>query len=79
MTYIPNINDYVNWKTKKNEGWVYFKCDDYITIETMNTALYIVWIECWYCVIVINGMNWSTLNAVKILEIMGKGIRTKSN
>ncbi len=21
-------------ETKKNEGWVYFKCDDYITIET---------------------------------------------
>jgi hypothetical protein len=41
----------VNWKTKKNEGWVYFKCDDYITIETyvwekesgrtMSAALYI--------------------------------------
>jgi hypothetical protein len=34
MTYTPKVNDYVNWKTKKNEGWVYFKCDDYITIET---------------------------------------------
>jgi hypothetical protein len=45
----------------------------------MNTALYIVWIECWYCVIVINGMNWSISNAVKNLEIMGKGIRAKSN
>ena len=43
--------------------------------KTMNTALYIVWIECWYCVIIINGVSWSTLNAVKNLEIMGKGIR----
>jgi hypothetical protein len=34
MTYTPNINDYVEWKTKGQEGWVYFKCDDYITIET---------------------------------------------
>jgi hypothetical protein len=34
MTYTPNINDYVEWKTKGQEGWVYFRCDDYITIET---------------------------------------------
>ena len=34
MTYTPKVNDYVNWKTKSQEGWVYFKCDDYITIET---------------------------------------------
>ena len=34
MTYTPKVNDYVNWKTKSQEGWVYFKCKDYITIET---------------------------------------------
>ena len=34
MTYIPKVNDYVKWETKGQEGWVYFKCDDYITIET---------------------------------------------
>jgi hypothetical protein len=34
MTYTPNINDYVEWKTKGQEGWVYFRCEDYITIET---------------------------------------------
>ena len=34
MSYIPNVNDYVKWKTKGQEGWVYFKCKDYITIET---------------------------------------------
>ena len=32
MTYIPKVNDYVKW-TKGVEGWVYFKCDEYITIE----------------------------------------------
>jgi hypothetical protein len=34
MTYTPKVNDYVNGKQKSHEGWVYFKCDDYITIET---------------------------------------------
>jgi hypothetical protein len=32
MTYEPKVNDYVQWK-KEVEGWVYFKCEDYITIE----------------------------------------------
>jgi hypothetical protein len=30
--YEPQINDYVRW-TKGVEGWVYFKDDEYITIE----------------------------------------------
>jgi hypothetical protein len=32
MNYEPNVNDYVVW-TKGVEGWVYFKCEEYITIE----------------------------------------------
>lgn len=32
MSYEPQVNDYVKWK-KGIEGWVYFKCEDYITIE----------------------------------------------
>jgi len=31
MNYIPKVNDYVKWKTI--EGWVYFKSDEYVTIE----------------------------------------------
>ena len=31
-TYEPQVNDYVEW-TKGVEGWVYFKCEEYITIE----------------------------------------------
>ena len=34
MSYVPRINDYVTWKPHI-EGWVYFKCEDYITIETL--------------------------------------------
>jgi hypothetical protein len=30
--YTPSVNDFVVW-TKGVEGWVYFKCEDYITIE----------------------------------------------
>ena len=33
MTYSPQINDYVIWK-KGVEGWVYFRCNEYITIES---------------------------------------------
>jgi hypothetical protein len=31
--YTPNVNDYVKWKDL--EGWVYFKDDEYITIEIL--------------------------------------------
>ena len=30
-TYKPNLNDRV--KFKEHEGWVYFVCEEYITIE----------------------------------------------
>jgi len=32
MSYKPQVNDYVKW-TKGIEGWVYFKDENYITIE----------------------------------------------
>lgn len=32
MIYDPQVNDYVCWENSV-EGWVYFKHDDYITIE----------------------------------------------
>lgn len=32
--YVPSVNDYVVWDKQKGvEGWVYFKDDEYITIE----------------------------------------------
>jgi len=34
MSYEPKVNDYVIW-TKGVEGWVYFKGDEYITIEEL--------------------------------------------
>ena len=37
MSYIPKVNDYVIWDKGEygsDEGWVYFFCDEYITIET---------------------------------------------
>lgn len=36
MTYIPKLNDYVEWQTISNvviQGWIYFVCDEYLTIE----------------------------------------------
>ena len=36
--YEPKVNDYVIWEKmgepNHDEGWVYFKSDEYITIET---------------------------------------------
>ena len=36
--YEPQVNDYVIWEKMGYEdhdkGWVYFKCEEYITIET---------------------------------------------
>lgn len=32
MSYKPEVNHYVKW-TNNVEGWVYFKCSKYITIE----------------------------------------------
>ena len=32
MTYQPQINHFVNWK-KNIKGWVYFKGNNYLTIE----------------------------------------------
>ena len=31
MIYTPEENDYVKWNDL--EGWVYFKSDEYVTIE----------------------------------------------
>ena len=32
MSYEPQVNHYVKW-TKGVDGWIYFKCEEYITIE----------------------------------------------
>ena len=35
--YTPEVNDYVVWNRGEygiDKGWVYFKCEEYITIET---------------------------------------------
>tara|TARA_B100000925_G_C21812317_1_gene389326 strand:- start:132 stop:392 length:261 start_codon:yes stop_codon:yes gene_type:complete len=31
MNYIPQVGDYVKWKN--HEGWVYFMCDQSLSIE----------------------------------------------
>ena len=35
MPYTPEVDDYVRWNKEKHsvEGWVYFKDQEYITIE----------------------------------------------
>jgi hypothetical protein len=36
MSYQPKVNDYVIWKHQVR-GWVYFECDQYVTIEMLVT------------------------------------------
>ena len=45
MSYIPQVDDYVKWKN--HEGWVYFKCDQSISIE----------IRCMYVIKYVNGKH----------------------
>jgi hypothetical protein len=34
MNYEPQVNDYVVWNNGKSvEGWIYFKDEEYVTIE----------------------------------------------
>ena len=33
MSYLPEVNHYVKWN-ESIKGWVYFKSNEYITIET---------------------------------------------
>lgn len=33
MNYLPQVNDYVEWKEKNQKGWVYFSCEKYVTLE----------------------------------------------
>lgn len=33
MSYIPKVNDYVLWNRKNVKGWVYYKGNEYLTIE----------------------------------------------
>jgi hypothetical protein len=35
MSYRPRVNDYVKWDQRQLDGWVYFYCEKYITIEMM--------------------------------------------
>ena len=63
MPYDPEVNDYVVWNTPMglvHKGWVYFKCEDYITIEigvklknhivSMQRMISIAWCIVYYVV-----------------------------
>ena len=69
-SYFPQVDDYVKWhhNGSVDEGWVYFKGDEYLTIEVSvkdkphceytkeeKHKRFIVW----WCVIIGSGMNWN--------------------
>ena len=69
VNYIPKVNDYVRWKN--NEGWIYFKCDNCVTIEIntsprefpfrTNTEVHYKY----HTLLVCYSYNWSELEYVK--------------
>jgi hypothetical protein len=71
--YEPQVNDYVIWKGKSelDKGWVYFKCDDYITIEVgtkpkPHCSVVRDVIHCKYhCLLLCYHWDWNQLEYVK--------------
>lgn len=66
MSYIPQVNDYVKWKHL--EGWVYFQCEDYITIEVSvkpKTDDIMPRHKMWHCCVLCYHHDWNKLKYIK--------------
>jgi len=66
MSYIPEVNDYVKWRHL--EGWVYFHCDDYITIEVSvkpKSDDIMPRHKMWHCLVLCYHHNWNELQYLK--------------
>ena len=73
MTYIPKVNDYVKWHHNGliDEGWVYFFCKDYITIEigvTEKPDNLVHFHKKTHCLVVCHNWYWNELEYVKNRE-----------
>tara|TARA_B100000287_G_scaffold433891_1_gene496780 strand:- start:41 stop:346 length:306 start_codon:yes stop_codon:yes gene_type:complete len=77
MSYEPEVDDYVIWDKGEygvEKGWVYFKCDEYITIEVhvkpkpycehaKNDRHKMI-----HCLLLCNNQYWSELKYVRHRE-----------
>ena len=66
MSYIPQVNDYVKWRHL--EGWVYFCCVDYITIEISVKPKpddIMPYHKMWHCLVLCYHHDWNKLKYIK--------------
>ena len=74
--YEPQVNDYVIWDKGQygsDEGWVYFKCEEYITIETGVRPKPPVLMDCGstnhhrmvHTLLLCNNVSWNNLKYVR--------------
>lgn len=74
MSYSPKVNDYVIWKNKNLQGWIYFKCKSYVTIEVLvrpkneENLIHSPIHRNERLLAVCYSSNWSELNYVKCRE-----------
>jgi hypothetical protein len=67
--YEPKVDDYVQWRNV--EGWVYFICEDYITIEIAvrdkdpDDIDHVPFHKKHHCLIVCYTQFWNELTYVK--------------
>ena len=62
MPYSPQIDDYVSWRNI--EGWVYFICDDYMTIEIgvkPKSDDLVKQHKNWHCLVVCYVQEWKNV------------------
>jgi len=75
MSYIPEVNDYVKWTDSLNkviEGWVYFRCEDYITIEVSvkpKSDDIMPRHKMCHCLVLCYNHNWNELEYIKSREL----------
>jgi hypothetical protein len=75
MSYIPHVNDYVKWTASLNkviEGWVYFRCEDYITIEVSvkpKSDDIMPRHKMCHCLVLCYNHNWNELEYIKSREL----------
>lgn len=75
MSYIPHVNDYVKWTDSLNkviEGWVYFRCEDYITIEVSvkpKSDDIMPRHKMCHCLVLCYNHNWNELEYIKSREL----------
>lgn len=75
MSYVPLVDDYVKWHPTHGpvlQGWIYFKCDKYITIEIGvkdKPDDYVHFHKKTHCCVLCFPENWHQLEYIKTRRV----------